>query len=421
MTSCVGLKRSPNVRVIADETCPLAASEDIRAGSPFVGVDVPMERAIHDRQMRSGPGPKPTTRRVGAFGRLVSAATSGVDRVMLNGVRTMLNLTVPRFAPDELAAELDRIEIFTSDETLADSERLLAAPREPMRFNLAKERKLRGRHPGTFRHLRARTPYTPVHPEYETEWASYDRLSTVHLYAWQHDRPARASILLAHGWGAGQRKVHEIEFGVRSLYRELGLDVYFYVTPFHGRRRPSAARVSGELFPSPDLIRTNEGFIQTVRELRGCITTILDHNPAPLGMMGSSLGGYTTALLASVDPRLSYAIPVLPMASLADLFWHHAGRGLRNKLTRMGLTRDRFEAAWALHSPLSWTPKMAPECRMIVSAVGDALVPAEQTEKLVAHWGRPYHYRFAGSHLLQVGARDYHREIGRFLRTAHVI
>ena len=158
-----------------------------------------------------------------------------------------------------------------------------------------------------------------------------------------------------------------------------------------------------------------------MRELRGCITTILEHNDAPLGMMGSSLGGYTTALLASVDPRLTFAIPVLPMASLADLFWHHAGKGLRNKLSRMGLTRDRFEAAWAVHSPLTWDPLIAPEHRMIVSAVGDALVPAEQTAKLVDHWGEPHQYHFAGSHLLQLGARDYHREIGRFLYGSGVL
>ena len=45
---------------------------------------------------------------------------------------------------------------------------------------------------------------------------------------------------------------------------------------------------------------------------------ILARNPAPLGMMGSSLGGYTSALLASLDDRLDFVIPILPPASITD-------------------------------------------------------------------------------------------------------
>jgi len=178
---------------------------------------------------------------------------------------------------------------------------------------------------------------------------------------------------------------------------------------------------NGELHPSPNLIRTNEGFVQTVQELRGIFTTILAHNDAPLGMMGSSLGGYTTALMASLDDRLSFAVPVLSPACLADLFWHQASRGLKSKLERMGMTLALFRKSWALHSPLSYRPQVPRHRRLIVSAVGDALVPEAQTQKLWEHWGRPAHFRFTGAHLLQLGARNYHREIGRFLHRSGVM
>lgn len=376
-------------------------------------LDAPLERRAPDTPLQRTPPSEP-----GRLGRALSFATSGLDHVMLNAARSFFALRMPRFAAAEIASEIGRLGLYTDPETLADPERLLYAPPHPIEFTPARQRRIRG---GTFSHLRARTPYEPIHPEYAAEYARYDRLSTVHLYAWRHETPAPASILLTHGWGAGNRLLHQIEFGVRNLFENLGLDVYFYVAPFHGRRRPSGSLVSGELHPSGDLLRTNEAFIQTVRELRGILSFILDHNRAPVGMMGSSLGGYTSALIASIDPRLSFAIPVLPPASLADVFWRQAGQRIKDKLDRMGLNAELFRSAWALHSPLSYQPLVPWERRLIISAAGDALVPASQTEMLWEHWERPRHFRFSGAHLLQVGLRDYHREIGRFLRGCGVL
>src|SRR5690606_17883983 len=150
---------------------------------------------------------------------------------------------------------------------------------------------------------------------------------------------AAASILVTHGWGVGHKRIHEYEFGIPFLFRELGLDVYYYVAPFHWVRRPSIARFSGELHPSPNLMRTNEAFIQTVKEIRSAISWIKAYNPGPLGMMGSSLGGYTTALVSSLDERIAFAVPVLPPSSLADLFWAQGERDpVRAKVEAAGMT-----------------------------------------------------------------------------------
>jgi hypothetical protein len=133
-------------------------------------------------------------------------------------------------------------------------------------------------------------------------------------------------------------------------------------------------------------------------------------------MMGSSLGGYTTALIASIDDRLAFAVPVLPPGSLADLFWDHGAEDPARKAAEaMGMTRERFRHAWALHSPLSYAPKVPAQGRMIVSALGDALVPAYSTDELWHHWERPRHVRFAGGHILQVYRRQYQRRVARML------
>jgi hypothetical protein len=320
---------------------------------------------------------------------------------------------MPMMTEQELERSLAMLHCYNAPEILADPDRLLA-PASTLPRLAAKWRKpVQG---GMHSHLTFATPYEPVSPIYGAEFRRYDNLDTVHLFAWQHARPAPASLLITHGWGAGSKLVHEVEFGIDWFFRKLGLDVYFYVQPFHGLRKPSRARFSGELHPSPNLMRTNEGFVQAARELRTILGVIKRHNPAPCGMMGSSLGGYTTAFIASIDDRLDFAVPVLPPGSLADLFWDHGERDpARQAAEAIGMTRERFRHAWALHSPLSYRPKVPVGGRMIVSALGDALVPAHSTEELWHHWERPRHVRFAGGHILQVYRRQYQHRVGRML------
>lgn len=346
---------------------------------------------------------------------LADHACARFDRVMRYPLRRVLlrRNELDRLPRHELERRLDALGAYADPGVLADPDRLLAPPPAPPALVPLAVRRLAD---GRATHFTFPSPYTPGDPEYAREYATYDRVDTVHLHAWQHDRPAPASILLAHGWCVGNRLLHEFEFSVSTLYRDLGLDVYFYVQPFHSLRKPSIARFSGELFPSTDLVRTNEAFIQTTRDVRAAIGAILRHNPAPLGMMGSSLGGYTSALVASVDPRLAFVVPIMAPASFAYLLWDHGeGDPFRRQAEALGMTRERFHQAWALHCPLSYEPKVPWERRLVVSARGDALVTEAHAEILWNHWKRPRRFRFAGGHFLQLGRRDYIRELGRFL------
>lgn len=346
--------------------------------------------------------------------RVASWAAGHADRVVFRLLRGLFGRRgVPEMSEEELDRSFALLQCYVAPEILADPDRLFAPPQELPRFEAKWRRPMRG---GMHTHFTFRSPYRPVHRLYAAEFRRYDRLDTAHLFAWRHARPAPASILVTHGWGVGAKRLHEREFGIPYLFRKLGLDVYYYVHPFHWVRRPSVARFSGELHPSPNLMRTNETFVQTVQEIRTALSFIEAHNPAPMGMMGSSLGGYTTALVASVDSRLSFAVPVLPPASLADLFWAHGDRDpMRQHAEAMGMTLDRFRAAWALHSPMSYEPQVPFEGRMVVLATGDRIVPREHSERLWRHWGEPRRYDFAGGHILQVYGHRYHREVGRLL------
>jgi hypothetical protein len=351
--------------------------------------------------------------------RLVARVIAGADRLMRAALRRMLmgqgvgpGTTAEL---DELLLELSR---YNDPAILADPDRLLAPPPGRVRLDSVARRSITDGHAS---HYSFPSPYRPHHPTYARAYAAFDRVGTVHLHAWLHRSPAPASVLLLHGWGVGDRRVHALEFNVRTLFHRLGLDVYFYVAPFHGPRRPASARFSGELHPSVHIIRTNEAFIQTIRELRATIGLIRARSPA-LGVMGSSLGGYTAALLASLDDRLDFAAPIIAPASLAALFWEHgAGEARMAEAQRLGLTRERFIRAWSIHSPLTHTPKVPWSRRLIVAASDDALVTPPHVEALWQHWGRPRRFEFTGGHILQVGRRRYIDELERMLRAEGVL
>ncbi len=352
--------------------------------------------------------------------RLAARVFAGADNLMLARLRRLMDGLPP--GPDS-SAELDAIFVeltrYNDPAILAEPDRLLAAPATSPRLGVLARRPIAG---GRASHYSFPSAYQPLHPGYAREYAGYDRLADVHVHAWEHTTPAPASIILVHGWAVGARRLHEIEFSIGALFRDLGLDVYFFVQPFHGERKPSQVRFSGQLHPSTDLVRTNEAFIQTCIDLRALIGAILERRGNSVGIMGSSLGGYTAALLASIDPRLDFVVPIMAPASMAHLMWDHGERdAFRRRVEAVGMTRDRFHQAWALHSPLSYQPRVPWERRLIVGAADDVLVRPRDVDVLWEHWQRPRRFTFAGGHILQLGRRAYIRELARFLADLGVI
>ena len=362
--------------------------------------------------------------------KLIAGLTRGADKILLAVLRRVFMTNDAPEHPEDFAAVLARLQRYVDPAVLADPTLLIPRHGSPDTVEVVERRPLfgprRSVHPieiGFEEQLQFASPYAPLDPTYAEEFAGYPEVARTHLWAWRHLDPAPVTILLTHGWGVGPWWMHKHEYDVPFLFHRLGLDVYFYQAPFHGLRIPNGRLIGGQLHPSADLVRTNEAFIQTATELHAIISLILERNPTTaLGMMGSSLGGYTSALMASLDERLDFVIPVLPPASMAHLLWDHgAGMAMQERAIALGIDRDRFHDFWALHSPLSHTPKVPWERRMIVTGLGDTLVTAEHTRDLWEHWQRPRHFRFPGGHAWQLRRRLYHREIGRFLRDIELL
>jgi dienelactone hydrolase len=200
-----------------------------------------------------------------------------------------------------------------------------------------------------------------------------------------------------------------------------GLDVVLVQLPFHGDRSPRGVR-SGGKFPSPHVVRTNEAFAHAIRDLRALVDWLYRRGAPAVGAMGMSLGGYTTALLATCEPRLSFAVPMIPMASLADVMWGHGeGRPSRARAERAGVTGNALEAAFAIHCPLNRAPLVPFDRRFIIAGLGDRITPPEQAKKLAAHWGDPRQHWFPGGHLMQFKRREAFRVLRWFLIETGVV
>lgn len=215
------------------------------------------------------------------------------------------------------------------------------------------------------------------------------------------DRP-RPTLICVHGFGGGVPSLDARLFATRRLHHDVGLDVVQYLLPLHGHR--ASGRVSGDGFLNDHPLITNAAFGQAVWELRR-ITGWLRAQGAPaVGVMGTSLGGYTAALYASVERGLACAIPVIPAVSLVHLLRRDLDAGQRLALEAVGFSDELLSDAFAPHEPLRHRARVAPEGRLIVAGLADRICPPHQADALFEHWGRPSIHWFDGSHLVPLGS-----------------
>lgn len=224
----------------------------------------------------------------------------------------------------------------------------------------------------------------------------------------------RPAILLFHGYLGGDVRLEEELFAVRFL-RSRGLDVALCVLPFHGTR----GRVGRPRFPSSDPRFSIEGFRQAIIDARSVMAHLSTvHGSPAIGAMGMSLGGYTTALLATVAPELAFAVPMIPLASIAD-FAEKDGRYV-GTVTQQREQHEALERAFASVSPLARTPLVPRAGRLVIAAEADRITPITHAEKIARHWEGEL-VVFPGGHLLQLGRRQAFARVMRMLEGLSLI
>jgi len=232
--------------------------------------------------------------------------------------------------------------------------------------------------------------------------------AAVRLLASGEKRPVA---ILIHGYMAGSYQVEQRIWPLQRLLRS-GFDVALFTLPFHGLRANPARRGAPE-FPGADPRFSNEGFRQVIADLRNFIGWLRGQGHPEVGVMGMSLGGYTAALLATVEPGLSFCVPVIPLASLAD-FVREQGQ-LSRAPAVAAQEHALLERIYRVVSPLERKSLIDPTRTLVVAAKADRITPVTHARKLAAHLGSPL-VSWHGGHLLQLGRNAAFRRVETLLR-----
>jgi alpha/beta hydrolase family protein len=226
-----------------------------------------------------------------------------------------------------------------------------------------------------------------------------------------HPRPAPA-IVCIHGYRAGVHRFEELAWNAGWLHRRLGLDVALLTLPFHALRAPRGR--FAPVFPSLRTGRTVEGFGQAVWDARALMRWLRARGAPRLGVAGMSLGGYTSALLATVEPRLDFAVLFIPLADLTDVAFEH--EALRGEPIPEVL-REAGKRALQLVRPLARAPLVPGDRMLVIAARSDRITAMDShAERLAAHFKAPL-VRFPGGHLLQFGRRAGLKAMGALIRS----
>ena len=349
-------------------------------------------------------------------------AAAGVDRIV-TGASLLLGLSLApalgRGGLEGLVAELD---YYSQPKRLADPAAFFEVP--PGGVAIAEREAPSGwRDPADARRvvIEFESPFQTVHPGHREAYRRFSPNERVQCRAWLHRERVRPVVVTIHGFGVPDYTVNAELFFARRLF-ELGLDIVHFTLPFHGARRPWGAWFHGQHFVGLALWRLNEACAQAVMDLRILLRHLRERGAPAVGVTGYSLGGYHSALLAGLDASLDFAIPVAPVASIADLLFEWpVGWVLRALLRNPEDAIVELRRGLALHTPLSHPLQIARERALILGGLGDRMAPPGHAQLLFEHWGCPRLCWMSGSHLLPLHRGRWFRVLVEFLASIELL
>jgi hypothetical protein len=360
--------------------------------SPFARTTAWYVQSARGSPHRAGSAPSSAVPQVKPD--LALAGQALVDEVVL----TIIRLRHRARSAEEMArieAEVaDAVELYEQRGWLADPASYHRSPPPPYD---ARVRSARG--PGAdFDVLSFTSGYEPHADEPGRDrWLADEPNATAYAWLMRHAEP-RPWIVCVHGAGMGQAYADLRVFRAQWLHHELGLNVALPIQARHGPRRAGAPFGIG--WPGDDMLDNVHAIAQSVWDIRRVLAWIRREEPgATIALHGLSLGGYTTALVAGLEPDLACVIAGVPAIDFADLMDRHGSRRFNE---RPGYARisDMARRALRVVSPLAIPPRVPVERRFIYAGLADRLVhPQHQVHELWTQWEQPQINWFRGSHV----------------------
>jgi pimeloyl-ACP methyl ester carboxylesterase len=353
--------------------------------------------------------------------RIVLEAAAVSDLALRTAVASVLTTAV---TPAVLAStvrfggERDNLRFYAELGAERNPAKSFPAPTEPPRVSSRPaKRVVRSMARGAVDDIWFPSSFRAVNPAMRERWSAWRANNVVHAQHWRHADGPHPTLCVIHGF-MGSSYLANGRFFTLPWYYRAGYDVLLYTLPFHGSRAEKWSPFPGFGYFAGGLAGFAEAMAQAVHDFRSIIDYLRHTGVERIALTGISLGGYTSALVASVDDRLEAVIPNCPVVTPATMFdeWFPANKfvGLGLRLSKIG--RDELGAGMAYHSPLNYRPLVPKERRMIITGLGDRMATPDQAVLLWEHWDHCALHWFPGSHVLHVSQLDYLRRMTPFLR-----
>ncbi len=270
---------------------------------------------------------------------------------------------------------------------------------------------------GTVDNISFRSSFTSVNPGMRSRWSALSSNNIVHAQHWRHGDGPRPTLCVIHGFMGSSYLANGRFFSLPWYYRS-GYDVLLYTLPFHGSRAEKFSPFPGFGYFAGGLGGFAEAMAQAVHDFRSIVDHLRHTGVDRVALTGISLGGYTAALVASVDDRLEAVIPNCPVVTPITMFneWFPANQLIRLGLRLSSISRDELTAGLAYHCPLNYHPLVPKDRRMIITGLADRMAPPDQAVALWEHWNHCALHWFPGSHVVHVSQLDYLRRMTSFLQ-----
>ena len=267
------------------------------------------------------------------------------------------------------------------------------------------------------------SPFRPVNIAQNKSYLRHQANRVARARMIRHKDGPRPTIVAIHGFTAEGYLINEWFFALPWFYR-MGCDIVLFALPFHGPRQTQFSPFSGHGFFAGGPSRTNEAIAQSVFDFRIVFNWLQRERGAEqIGVTGLSLGGFIASMLASVESKLAFSLPNVPIISLADLVleWQPVGALMRAALATTGLTPADARRLVAASCPLTYPAVLPPERLMIVAGAGDRLAPPKHSRLLWDHWNRCRIHWFPGSHSIHLDRGEYLEQMARFMRDVNFL
>ncbi len=261
------------------------------------------------------------------------------------------------------------------------------------------------------------SPFQPCNPAVTASYGKFKRNRCAVAQYWRHDNGPRPTICLIHGFMADPYWLNRMFFALPWFYNK-GYDILLYTLPHHGRRQSTLSPFSGHGFFAHGFSHINESFAQAVHDFRIFMDYLESRGVTNIGVTGISLGGYTSALLASVEERLKFSIPNVPLISMFDLLleWFPLNLSIKALLKISNTSIYEMRHAMAFHSALTYQPAIDKQRLLIVAGAGDRFASPKHARLLWDHWDRPRIHWFPGNHLIHFDKGKYLKEMAAFMQ-----